>query len=146
MKATDKLLTDHRLIRKLLEGFSLENPRFSEISNTLGRALVAHAWFEDVIFLPALNAEPSLKRLSHEIEQEHKDMDALMGHVRKGSLENRKDLERYVLQLRVILDTHFKKEEDALFPLAEHILDSEGLNRLGDEMEQRKTEIRKLVE
>lgn len=146
MKATDKLLTDHRLIRKILEGFHLENPRFAEITKTLRRAVIGHAWFEDVIFLPALKAEQSLARITQEMTQEHKDIEALMGCVQDTSPGNRRELEGYVLQLRVILDTHFKKEEDAVFPLTERILDSEGLNRLGDEMERRKLEIRDLVQ
>jgi hemerythrin-like domain-containing protein len=53
--------------------------------------------------------------------------------------------ESYVLQLRVLLDTHFAKEEDGLFPLAERILDSEGLNNLGAEMERRKMEVRDAI-
>src|SRR5689334_5923391 len=98
MKATDKLLTDHRLIRKLLEGFRLENPRFVQIAKTLRRAVVGHAWFEDVIFLPALQAERSLARITQEMAQEHKDIEALMSLVRNVSPGNRGELESYVLQ------------------------------------------------
>ena len=145
MKATDKLLTDHRLIRKVLEGFTLGNPRFAEISRTLRRAVIGHAWFEDMIILPALKEERSLERMTQEIAQEHKDIEELLGLLGSTPSGNRADLEGYVLQLRVLLDTHFRKEEEAIFPLTERILDDEGLNRLGDEMERRKLEIRDIV-
>jgi hemerythrin-like domain-containing protein len=146
-KATDKLLTDHRLIRKVLEGFLLENPRFPEVLKTLHRAAVGHAWFEDEIFLPALVREPFLaKSFTQEITQEHIDINNLLKLIKRTPANELRALELLTLQLRTILDTHFKKEEDALFPAAEKILDSEGLNRLGDEMERRKTEIRDIVQ
>jgi hemerythrin-like domain-containing protein len=141
MKATDALLADHKLIRKVLTGFELDNPRFSEIAKTLHRTVVGHAWFEDEILMPALVKEPTLlrKQFSDEIIQEHQDINALIGLVRKTT--NRSDLEANRLQLITILDTHFRKEEDALFPLAGRILNEEGLNALGDEMKRRQKEI-----
>ena len=145
MKATDALLTDHRMIRKTMEGFVLDHPRFPEILKTLQRVVVAHAWFEDEIFLPALQVEPFLDRLNREISQEHKDIAELFERARVAAGAPSLDQEAYVLQLRSILETHFRKEEDALFPLAERILDSEGLNRLGAEMTRRKTEVRGLI-
>jgi hemerythrin-like domain-containing protein len=147
MKATDHLLNDHRLVRKLLEGFSIENPRFPEILKTLQRAIVGHAWFEDTIFFPAFEREPLLeKRFMQEMFQEHLDLDHFLKLLRRTPDLRSKEFESYVLQTRVLLDTHFRKEEDALFPLAERILDSEDLNRLGDEMELRKTDIRAVIE
>jgi hemerythrin-like domain-containing protein len=138
VKATDALLADHRMIRKTMEGFQRDNPRFPKILQTLNRIVIAHAWFEDEIFLPALKAEPTLDRLNREISEEHQDIAELFRRAQRAD----KDQAGYVLQLRSILETHFQKEEDALFPLTEKILDSENLNRLGDEMQRRKTEVR----
>lgn len=146
MKATTALLADHKLIRKVLEGFTPDNPRFNEILKTLHRAVAGHAWFEDQIFFPAFEAEPLLqKKFLDELYQEHKDIDFLLKQTKKTRIEDKKEFEAISLQLRTVLDTHFKKEEDALFPLAERILDEEGLNNLGDEMKRRQTEIRNLV-
>src|SRR5688572_6020866 len=128
-KATDQLLKDHKMVRKTLEGFSLDNPRFPEILKTAHRIIVAHAWFEDAIFLPAFEAEPLLeKRFTAEIAQEHKDMDFLLKRLRKTPTARNAEMGSLLLQFRSVLDAHFKKEEDALFPLAERILDEEGLN------------------
>ena len=147
IKATDALLSDHRLINKILEQFTLDNPRFAQICKTLHRAVKGHAWFEDEIFLPAVEAEPLLfRRFTNEIYQEHKDIDALLKLVRQTPAAKRKELEFYSRELRVLLSTHFKKEEDALFPLTERILSEEGLLELGDEMKRRQTEIRPLLD
>ena len=146
-KATDALLKDHLLINKILEQFVTDNPRFEHICLTLHRAVRGHSWFEDEIFLPAVEAEPLLfRRFTEEIYQEHKDIDALCKLLRKTPQTNRTELEFYSRELRVLLSTHFKKEEDALFPLTERILTEEGLILLGDEMERRKTEVRQFVD
>ncbi len=134
------------MIRKTLEGFRLDNPRFPQISKTLQRLLIGHAWFEDTIFLPPLKAEPLLaKRFLDEISQEHADLHALMTLLQQTPLENKKELDAYALQIRTLLETHFHKEEDALFPLAEKILREEGLYRLAQEMRTRQHEIQALI-
>src|SRR5262245_56834890 len=130
MKATDALLDDHKMIRKILDGFQLDNPRFSEILKTLHRVVRGHAWFEDTIFLPAVKAEPLFaRRFTDELFQEHKDIDHLLESLGKIRENQKRELEATALQFRAILETHFKKEEDALFPLAEKILNEEGLNK-----------------
>jgi hemerythrin-like domain-containing protein len=146
MNAIQSLLADHQLIRKVLEGFTLDNPRYPQILKTLQRAVVGHAWFEDTLFMPAFQNEPLLeKRFVAEMYQEHDDMDHYLKLLRQHADVRSREAQAYALQMRVLLETHLRKEEDAFFPTVEHILDSEGLNRLGDEMERRKTEIRDIV-
>jgi hemerythrin-like domain-containing protein len=146
-KATDALLKDHQLVRKVLEQFQLDHPRFEHICRTLHRAVKAHAWFEDEIFLPAVKHEPLFfDRFMAEIEEEHKDIDRLLQLVRTTSIADRRALEAYALQARTLLDTHFAKEEDALFPLADRLLTEEGLNQLGEEMKKRQAEVRQILE
>jgi iron-sulfur cluster repair protein YtfE (RIC family) len=146
-KATDALLKDHQLINKILEQFTLDNPRFAHICQTLHRAVLGHAWFEDQIFLPAIEAEPLLfRRFTDEIYQEHKDIDALLKLIRKTPSGKPKELEFYSKELRVLLATHFRKEEDALFPLTERLLTEEGLIELGDEMKRRQLEVQQFAE
>src|ERR1700689_1936688 len=102
-KATDALLKDHLLINKILEQFLPDNPRFGKICLTLHRAVNAHAWFEDAIFLPAIEAEPLLfRRFTDEIYQEHKDIDALLKLLRKTPEANKKELSFYSTELRVL--------------------------------------------
>lgn len=143
-KATDALLSDHKMIRKLLESFFVDNPRFSDITETLTRVVLTHAWFEDTIFLPVFKTEPLfVKKYLDELYEEHKDIDFFLKLVRK-SVNPSKELDAYMKQFRAVMDNHLKKEEDALFPLAETVLDNEGMNRLSAEMERKQTEAQKL--
>ncbi len=147
IKATDALLTDHKLINKILELFKPDNPRFISICRTLHRAVSAHAWFEDEIFLPAIDLEPRFfNRFTKELFQEHQDIDALLKLLRKTPEAKKEELAQYALTLRVLLSTHFHKEEDALFPITEKLLSNEGLLELGDEMKRRQLEVRKFSE
>ena len=93
MKATDQLLKDHKMIRKVLENFMPDHPRFGQIHKTLGRVVLGHAWFEDEIFLPAFEKEPLLqKRFLDEISNEHKDLDFFLGLIHKTDPNNKKEL------------------------------------------------------
>jgi hemerythrin-like domain-containing protein len=144
-KATDALLADHKMIRKLLDSFELSNPRFSEIKKTLTRVTLTHAWFEDAVFLPAFEHEPLLiKRYMDELYQEHKDIDHFLSLILKAAPAPTVELEATLQQFRAIMLTHLDKEEDALFPLAAKILNEEGQNKLGSEMERRAPEAQKL--
>jgi len=145
-KATDALLSDHRMINHLMKDWSPDNPRFEKLTQTLHRTIVSHAWFEDQIFLPAVQAEPLIfRRFSEEVVQEHQDIDSLLRMLRKTSADQMKERACYALQLRVLLETHFAKEEDALFPLAEKLLTEEGLILLGDEIHNRREEVRQFL-
>src|SRR5262245_37915152 len=110
-KGNDQLLKDHKMVRKNLERFSLDNPRFPEILKTLQRVVLGHAWFEDAIFLPAFEAEPLMqKRFTDEIIQEHKDIDYFLKLLRKTPPKRTLEMESLMLQFGSILKTHFEKE------------------------------------
>lgn len=145
-KATDSLLADHKMIRKLVGDLTLDNPRFQEILVTTQRVVAGHAWLEDEIFLPAVEKSPVLaRRFTDEIYREHQDIDVLMKLLRETRPAERKLLEGYLVQFKSIMDTHFQKEEDALFPMTERILDADGMNRLTEEMRLRAHESRGAV-
>ncbi len=140
-KATDELLKDHKMIRKILTEWKIGNPRFSQIHETLTRVVLGHAWFEDQVFFPAMEAEPAFARqFLSELYQEHKDIDALLKLVKKTPAHQQEQLDFYTVQLGCVLDTHFKKEEDAMFPICEKILTEEGLVNLAAEMRARQHE------
>lgn len=141
--ATDQLLKDHKMIRKILEKFHVDNPRFPEILKTLQRVVVGHAWFEDEFFMPAVKSRPLIfKPFWSEVSTEHEDIGALLALLRKTGLREKKLLQARVIALRSLLETHFAKEEDVLFPLAERSMSRTRLKRLGAVMERRKAEVR----
>jgi hemerythrin-like domain-containing protein len=141
--AVASLLSDHKMIRHLLASFYVDHPRFPEILKTLERVVRGHAWMEDAVFLPALDAEPLLqRRFLDEVAREHKDLDFLLRILRRTPAQRAAETEALVVQVRAVLTTHLVKEEEGLFPLAEKILGVEGLSALNADMERRKSEIR----
>ncbi len=130
-----------------LDGLRIDNPRFPEILKTTQRVVLAHAWFEDEFLLPALKARPLVfEPFRQEIAREHGDIARLLARTVKSFPRARNALEADLLTLRVLLTTHFAKEEEGLFPLAEKVLGSKGLARMASAMERRKQEVRALPE
>ncbi|MBK6879414.1 MAG: hemerythrin domain-containing protein [Elusimicrobia bacterium] len=141
--ATGELLKDHKMIRKLLGDLRVDNPRVAEIAATLQRVTLAHAWFEDEFLMPLLKGSPLIPELFwQEITQEHNDIARLLELLRGTPPDPREEWEVRVLSLRTILETHFTKEEAALFPLAEKVIGVQGLTDLAAGMERRKSEVR----
>jgi iron-sulfur cluster repair protein YtfE (RIC family) len=138
-KTIDELLKTHHLVRKVLEGFDINNTRFAEITKTLHRTLLAHAWFHDEILLPVLREKsaPEETPLINEIMQEHKDLDRLL----KESVAPAQ-----VLEIQNLIETHFKKESETLYPLAEKNIEPEALNELGEKMKTHQSDIRDVLE
>lgn len=147
LKATDELLKDHKMIRKAMSEWNLDNPKFAQLHKTLERIVIGHAWFEDKVFLPAMEKEPVFARqFLAEIYQEHKDIEFMLKWVRQTPSENWKDLKPRFLQLRSLLNTHFEKEEEALFPICENVLNAEGLNTLAENMRALQHEMRGAID
>jgi hemerythrin-like domain-containing protein len=145
-KATEELIKTHRFVEKILEQFDPKEIRFPEIRSTLERAIVAHAWLQDEIFLPALKNKALIEeRFLSEVTQEHQDLEYLLKRLAHTALDAQQGLDALVLQIRTLLDTHFQKEAQALYPLAEKVVDETTLRELGDEMERRKTEVRAAI-
>lgn len=145
-KATEELIKTHRFVGKILEQFDPKESRFPEIRATLERAIIAHAWLQDEIFLPALKGKPLIEdRFLDEFSKEHKDLEHLLKVLANTALDAKPGLDALVLQIRTLLDTHFEKEAKALYPLAEKVIDDATLRKLGDEMERRKTEVRAAI-
>ena len=142
--AIEQLLKDHKMVRKILEGFRTDNPRFPEILKTLQRVVLGHAWFEDEFLMPVLKARPLIfKPFWSEIGQEHEDIAGLLALLRKTNPKDQGPLKSRVITLRSLLETHFAKEEDALFPLAETVVSQEGLVEMAVAMERRKQDVLK---
>src|SRR5262245_47534347 len=102
-KATDALLADHKMIRKLLASHRVDNPRFAEISKTLTRVVQMHAWFEDAVFMPFFAAEPTfVKTYTDELYQEHKDIDVFLGLIAQPVSNPSRSLEKVLQQFHAI--------------------------------------------
>ncbi|OVE76396.1 hypothetical protein BVX98_06155 [bacterium F11] len=131
MNILKSLLADHKMIINLLKTMDVDNPRLSSIRKTLGRVLTSHAGFEDKILSSCDHASLQLhEAIPREISNEHKDIETLMQLILHYDLADKKPLQHLISQHRIILETHFKKEEDIWFPsLAKHTKNAD-LSRL----------------
>lgn len=138
--ATEQLVKDHKMIRKILGGLAVGSPDFTKKLSTLRRVVLGHAWFEDVFFLPAIKSEPRFfAPFLAEVSDEHPHIAALLERLETGGKRDRRD---GLLTLRTLLETHFAKEEDVLFPLAEEALGAAALRDLAARMEKQKDRVR----
>src|SRR4051812_25263728 len=119
-KVTDELIKMHQLVSNVLEGFESSNPRFEPIMKTLHRTVVAHGWLQDEILAPAVGNKLLIEKpFLNEIHQEHQDLDRMLKALLDTPLDLKKDLDAKVLQIRTVIETHFKKEKEAFYPLVE---------------------------
>lgn len=145
-KATDEMMKTHRFVEKILTQLNPKEDRFPEIRTTLERAVIAHAWLQDEILLPALKGKALLEeRFLSEVSKEHQDLEYLIKMLANTSLDAKPEIDALVLQIRTLLETHFQKEAAAIYPLAEKVVDEPTLRKLGDEMERRKTDVRAAI-
>jgi iron-sulfur cluster repair protein YtfE (RIC family) len=145
-RATDELLKTHRVVEQILSHFNTIRPPFSDVRATLERAVTAHCWLQDEFLLPVLWGKPLIVRqFLVEVTQEHHDLESLLERLQTIAPDAAREDEALVFQIRALLETHFAKEKNALYPLIEQVVDDPTLRRLGEEMEKRKTEVRAAV-
>jgi len=146
-KATDELIKTHRLVEQILIQFDTLKPRFSDVRATLERAVRAHCWLQDEFLLPALWGKTLIERqLLVEIVQEHRDLESLLRRLQTIAPDATREDEALVFQIRALLEAHFAKETNALYPLIEQVVDDPTLRRLGEEMEKRKAGVRAAIQ
>ena len=145
-KATNELIKTHRVVEQILSHFDTIKPPFSDVRATLARAVTAHCWLQDEFLLPVLWGKPLIERqFLVGVSREHHDLESLLERLQTIALDAPRENEALVFQIRALLEAHFAKEKNALYPLIEQVVDERTLLRIGEEMEKRKTEVRAAV-
>jgi iron-sulfur cluster repair protein YtfE (RIC family) len=140
----DLLKKDHEKVAKMLEKLAdtTENAikTREEIFAKLAAELSSHEKFEEEVFYPQIknkteNAET--EDLVDEAYQEHHVVDVLLAEMKSLSV----DQETWTAKLTVLkenIEHHVDEEENALFPKAKKILNSEELQEMGAQYVQAK--------
>ena len=142
MKITEALLAEHTVFHSLFDHLEKTVPKVKSLAGIQSLAslmetmLEAHSRTEDELFIAPL--EHCFEQLGHRetFHQEHHEIDACLRLVRqaKQSRHARQSLLAAVACSR----KHFDKEERIVFPMAEKLLKSNTLVKLGsDWMEHR---------
>ena len=145
-KATDELIKTHRVVMQILSHFDTIKPPFSDVRATLERTVTAHCWLQDEFLLPVLWGKPLIERqFLAGVTQEHRDLECFLERLQTIAPDATREHEALLLQIRALLEAHFAKEKNALYPLIEQVIDDPTLQRIGEEMEKRKTEVRAVI-
>jgi len=142
VKFTDRLISDHRSIRKQLETLAktADQPapwdwtRIRQRTGLLTRIVVTHAQAEEALLFPLMRECPKIPRvdMDHYVEEHQaivkylSRLEDAVGAVGPGSRLWPQDFSL----LEKALEKHFKREEEQLFPLAEEFLGAERLETL----------------
>jgi hemerythrin superfamily protein len=144
--ATKILKQDHDRVRELFKEYP-ENGKSGgrgkrEIVGDLIRELTVHAKVEEEIFYPAVlgRRDPEAEKIVRESFEEHKIVETLLDELSRMTPRD-EQYDAKVTVLRESVEHHAKEEENDLFDEAESLFESEELEAMGAEIEDRKDEI-----
>ena len=150
MEATTLLIKDHEAVKKLFEQFEAAGDAAYKLKQaifeTIKSELLIHMDIEESIFYPAVKAQPSeeLKDEIREADEEHHVAKLLMAEISKMKPED-EQYDAKVTVLRENIEHHVEEEEGELFPNTKKKISKELLEQLGEEMEERKEELKAAV-
>jgi hemerythrin superfamily protein len=135
MDAISMLKSDHTEVKSMFREFERGGAGKHDLFLKIRDALKMHTTIEEEIFYPACEAR--MRDLVSEARKEHKTVDGLLAELGKIQAD---DVRFDELMREVIKDIehHAGEEETEMFPKAQQMLGMDELNRLGDQMQQRK--------
>ena len=140
MNAVKLLKKDHDRVKSLFRKFENAGERSSQrtgLAEKIFDELEAHTTIEEELFYPAV-AEIDRELVSESIN-DHTAVSDLIRELRGMEPDDEEYAEKFQRLIESV-ESHAEEEERQMFPEAEERL-SEQLNRLGDEMKQRKDEL-----
>jgi hemerythrin superfamily protein len=141
------LTADHSAVKKLFAQEEKLTKRDGEkkvdIFNEINAALEVHATIEEEIFYPAVKKARSqhVKDEVREAYEEHKQIKTLLGEIATITAAD----ESYDMKLKVLkedVEHHVEDEEGEMFPDAKKFLSERRLVELGNELENRKQQLK----
>ena len=150
MNAIELLKQDHGTIKDLLGELADTTPRaIKKRTDLLARiklALTTHTTIEEEIFYPALRKAGNHKdddKMYFEALEEHRAAGDL---VLPDLLKTEPSSEQFSGRAKVLKELtehHVEEEETEMFPRAKKLLGKAALDELGEQLAQRKTELKK---
>lgn len=144
MKATTLLKKDHGAVKKLFREYQQTGERAFKtrlrLFERMKKELDVHAKIEEEIFYPAVKAArtgPAVELVDEALE-EHARVKELLAEISALRPED-EQFDAKVSEVIEDVKHHAQEEEDEMFPEAEKNLSSEELERLGGELEERKS-------
>ena len=139
MNALELLKTDHQNVKELFqkaEGANAE--RQKQLFEQIRKELETHTHIEETIFYPAVGQTDELKDMVLESLEEHKQVKTLLREMETLT----SDSEKFEPKLKVLMENvehHAEEEEEGkMFPKIRKLMNTEKLERLGEELEAAK--------
>ena len=134
MRITDAFLGEHGVLYALFDHIEAELGAGSDPTAHAGllrTVLHAHARAEDELLFDEMAGRPhGAGGPAGAMMEEHRQVSALLDRSARAGGDELRDLLREIMDLA---RTHFRREEEAAFPLAEELLDAGRLQALGAE-------------
>ncbi|MFN7927965.1 MAG: hemerythrin domain-containing protein [Blastocatellia bacterium] len=144
MDALNQLIQDHRKVAELFEQFeATENEQECQrIFQQIHQELEVHTQLEETALYPALQQYEELKDITLEAIEEHRQVKTLLREVSNLTKGSEK-MQAKVKVMQENIEHHVKEEEKEMFPLIRQAIPSEDLLRIGQDLQQKRTELQK---
>jgi hemerythrin superfamily protein len=141
MNALDLLKQDHEKVKELFKQFEAnDDPSANEgIVDDIKTELQTHAHVEESIFYPTLEDQndEELIELVDESLEEHQEVKDLLKDI-ESLMGDEQQVRTKVMALRQKVEHHATEEETEMFPRVRKVLQTEELERMGEEIESEK--------
>lgn len=141
------LKSDHKRVQELLEKLEGASSRASKSRDSLlervEQEVRTHSTLEEEIFYPAFRdavRKKDEKQLFFEATEEHHVVDVVMSELHDGEQDQNFFAARCKV-LKDLIEHHIQEEEREMFPAARKALGKDGLQELGERLDERKQEI-----
>ena len=138
MDALELLKQDHQKVKDLFaQAEDAEGNELEKLCEQIKTELETHAHIEETIFYPAMEKYEELKDMVEEAREEHREIKALLQEVSSDGDE----LEAKLEELMETVEHHAVDEEEGeMFPKIRELVDSEELNRIGEQLQTAKSQ------
>ena len=145
MNAFQLLKEDHQKVSGLFQQLEPTTERAektrTELFAKLNEELTIHAQIEETIFYPAIKEAAETREIVLEGFEEHHVVKMLLKEL--GSMPV--DTEEWAAKLKVLqenVEHHVEEEEGEMFQKARQVIDEDEINRLGERMQELKTQLK----
>ena len=138
MNALELLKQDHQKVKDLFaQAEDAEGNELEKICEQIKTELETHAHIEETIFYPAMEKYEELKDMVQEAREEHREIKTLLQEVSSDGDE----LEAKLEELMETVEHHAVDEEEGeMFPKIRELVNSEELNRMGEQLQTAKSQ------
>jgi hemerythrin superfamily protein len=139
MNALEVLKQDHQKVKGLFQEVkqATDQAKRKELFNEIDTELEIHAHIEETVFYPAIEEHEEFKDMVAEALEEHQEAKTLLDELEELGADNH-DFGSKLQLLMEAVEHHVAEEEGEMFPKIRELLEEDGLEQLGQDLESAK--------